>query len=538
MRKFRDSSENFMQGVFALMFSQIIIKILGLIYSLYLTNKEGFGDSGNAIYYSGFQIYALLLTLSSIGIPNAISKLVSEKLAVKDYNSANRIFKVAFVLFAIIGGIGSFILFFGAGFISKVVLQIPEAEYTLVALSPSIFFVAISAVIRGYFAGRQNMDPTAKSQIIEQVFKATLTILFVEIIAILSNVNTKLMAAGANLATSLATIVSFIYIYTLFIKDRIKENKRIKKEKKFEKERIKKIIYNIFCVSIPISLSSLLSAINKNIDSITVVRILKPILGEEIAKAKYGILSAKVDVLTNLPLAFNIAFATSLVPAIAAAKVKNDNRTINERIRFSILTTIIIGLPCTIGMCMYSQEILSLLYPKASTGSMLLKISSFTIIFTVLAQTINGVLQGLGKVKVPAIALACGVFVKFLTNIILIPMESVYEYGAAIGSVLCHLVSYAIVYNVLKRTINLDFKMRNLIVKPIFATLCMAVVSYLVFLALSIFNLGKLATIIAILIAVIVYFHMVIILHIFSTEDLKTLPNGEKIVKFFKKYNY
>ena len=129
------------------MFSQVIIKILGLVYKLYLTNKEGFGDEGNAIYSSGFQIYALLLTLSSIGVPNAISKLVSERLAIGDNKGAHRIFKVAFVTFALIGTCGTCILFFGANYIANTFLRIPEAELTLVALSPSIFFVSITSAI-------------------------------------------------------------------------------------------------------------------------------------------------------------------------------------------------------------------------------------------------------------------------------------------------------------------------------------------------------------------------------------------------------
>lgn len=112
MQNKKRKKESFMQGVISLMFSQILIKILGLVYTLYLTNKEGFGDAGNAIYSSGYQIYALLLTLSSIGVPNAISKLVSERTAVGDHKGANRIFKIAFATFSIIGLVGTLLLFF------------------------------------------------------------------------------------------------------------------------------------------------------------------------------------------------------------------------------------------------------------------------------------------------------------------------------------------------------------------------------------------------------------------------------------------
>lgn len=416
-------------------------------------------------------------------------------------------------------------------------LQIPEAEYTLMALSPAIFFVSISSVIRGYFNGRQKMSATAKSQTVEQVFKTTLTIIIVEIVAICTNVNTEIMAAGANLATTFATFLSFSYIYTLYKMNRKEEYQTIEERKKpTSKESAKSIIKKILAVSIPISLSSLISAINKNIDSVTVVRILKPLIGEATAKAKYGILSSKVDILTSMPLAFNIAFATALVPSISGARVKNDTETINKRLRLSLLITILIGLPCTFGMFIYARQILELLFPNASSGGTLLAISAFTVIFTSLAQTINGALQGLGKIKVPAIALGCGVIVKFIANLLLIPIEGIYENGAAIGSVLCHIVSFTIVYTVLKRTIKLDFSISGLIVKPLIVTVMMSVISYAIYQGILVLGVaGRIATIIGIGMAVVVYAILVILFKILSKEDIEMLPNGEKIYRILQK---
>ena len=354
----------------------------------------------------------------------------------------------------------------------------------------------------------------------------------------LTTTNTTLMAAGANLATTFATFLSFTYIFALCQRNR-KQNRTELANSTYvgEKESIKSVVKKILAVSIPMSISSLLSSINKNIDSATVVRILKPLLGEKVAKARYGILSSKIDILTSMPLAFNIAFATALVPAISSARVKGDVKTINNRLSFSILVTILIGLPCTIGMFMYANQILELLFPKASAGGTLLAISSFTIIFTVLAQTINGALQGLGKVKVPAIALGCGVIVKLLTNILLIPIEGIYENGAAIGSVLCHVVSFTIVYNVLKNTVKLEFSIFKMMIKPAFATLIMAVVSYISYIVcLNIGIYSRISTIIGIVIAVIVYTFMVIILKILSKEDILSLPKGEKIYEILHKF--
>lgn len=416
-------------------------------------------------------------------------------------------------------------------------LQIPEAEYTLMTLSPAIFFVSISSVIRGYFNGRQKMSATAKSQTVEQVFKTTLTIIIVEIVAICTNVNTEIMAAGANLATTFATFLSFSYIYTLYKMNRKEEYQTIEERKKpTSKESAKSIIKKILAVSIPISLSSLISAINKNIDSVTVVRILKPLIGEATAKAKYGILSSKVDILTSMPLAFNIAFATALVPSISGARVKNDTETINKRLRLSLLITILIGLPCTFGMFIYARQILELLFPNASSGGTLLAISAFTVIFTSLAQTINGALQGLGKIKVPAIALGCGVIVKFIANLLLIPIEGIYENGAAIGSVLCHMVSFTIVYSVLKRTVQLDFSISGLIVKPLIVTVLMSVISYGIYQGILVLGVAsRIATMIGIGMAVVVYAILVILFKILSKEDIEMLPNGEKMYRILQK---
>ena len=208
--------ESFMQGVFAMMFSQVLIKLLGLVYKMYLTNREGFGDEGNAIYSAGFYIYSLLLTLSSVGVPNAISKLVSERIALGDNKGANRIFKIAFFTFGLLGFIGTMILFFGAHYISNVILKIPESEMTLVALSPSIFFVSLICVIRGYFNGNGTLKVTANSQTLEQVFKTVFTIILVEAVVIATGMNTTIMAAGANLATTVATIGSFIYLFFFY----------------------------------------------------------------------------------------------------------------------------------------------------------------------------------------------------------------------------------------------------------------------------------------------------------------------------------
>ena len=531
MSKRKRQTESFMQGVLAIMFSQVLIKIFGMIYKLYLTNKEGFGDAGNAIYSSGFQIYALLLTLSSIGVPNAISKLVAERLAVGDSKGAHRIFKVAFATFSIIGGIGTLILFYGAKYIAYNMLQIPEAEYTLVALSPSIFFVAISSVVRGYFNGRQNLKATANSQTIEQVFKTCLTIIIVAVIGAFSSNNTIIMAAGANLATTLSTFLSFAYLY-LYYGERKKEIAQdIKSSTNYKAYRIKDIIKTILSVSIPISLSSLMSVITKNIDAITVVSGLKAFMTEASAKIQYGILAGKVDALTAVPLSLNIAFATALVPTIASAKAVGNIQIARERTELSLLITILIGLPCTVGMFVFAPQILNLLFPNANRGELLLQISSLTIIFSVLIQTVNAGLQGIGKIMVPATALGIGVIVKYILNLILIKNPSIGVYGAGIASLCCNVVVFLIGITVLIKNMKLQLDLGKFVIKPILSTGMMAIVSLYVYNVLQKLIANQLATVISIACAGIIYIISLLILKNLTKEEIYKMPKGDKIVK-------
>ena len=520
--------QSFMQGILTLMFSQIIIKVLGLVYKLYLTNKNGFGDMGNAICSSGFQIYALLLTISSIGVPNAVSKLTSEKLSVGDEYGANRVLKVAFAMFTVIGFCCSLLLFVGAKYISGNVLQIPEAEMTLLVLAPAIFFESIISVFRGYFNAKENMRPTANSQSIEQISKTVLTILIVEFIyyeaAKLSN-RTELMAAGANISTTISTCIGALYLFYCYKV----EGKYLKKNRAlYKRERVSAIIKKILIVAMPMTITAILGGINKNIDSVTVVRGLKNFLTAEEAKNQYGILSGKVDTLITLPMSFNIALTTALVPTIAVAKARNSVKSVENKITFSLLLTILIGIPSTVGMIIFAKPILNLLFPNANSGAFIFQISSISIIFILLNQTITGVLQGIGKQFVPVLSLLVGVIVKLIVNLCLVKINPEIfilggTAGAALGSVLCYIVAFIINAVYLKKFLNIKINKKKFIIKPIVATIIMTVNAMFLFEILKVRIREKLATIISILFAILVYLICICIMKIFNKKEIKNI---------------
>ena len=447
--------ECFFKGIAYLLISQIFIKIIGFVYKFYLTNKDGFGDTGNAIYSSGFQIYALLLAFSSTGIPNAISKLVSERLAVGDSKGAHKIFKIAFAFFGLIGGIATIILFLNARKISRDWIQIPEAENCLICLSPSIFFVSIISVFRGYFNGRQNFSLTAKSQSFEQIFKTVLTILLVEIVTFSTNCNVSNMAGAANLATTIATILCFVYILLYYRKKRNEIGQEINQSINYTPTSLRKTVKLIMKEAIPISLSSIISTFNRIIDSLTVVRFLRNIIDENEARIQYGILSGKIDILCSVALSLNIPFVTVFIPNITREIAKGNKEKTYKLINKFIGITFFIGIPSTLLMYLFPSLILSLLFPNANSGYIYLKISSIGILLVLLNQTINAILQAFGKVNIPPISGTIGIIIKIICNIFLIPNVKLGIIGAIIGNITSNffscLISTMALINVLRK---------------------------------------------------------------------------------------
>ena len=526
---------SFMKNVLLLMLSEIVVKVLGLVYRLVITNVEGFGDAGLGYYSAGYQIYALLLTLCSIGIPSVISKLISERLAVGNNYGAQQLFKTALKLFTGIGLFFSVALYFGADFIATKILNVPDVAYVLRVLAPAIVFVAMSAVLRGYFSGQQNMKPTSVTQVLEQFLNCVLSILFVYA---LIGKEPYIMAAGGNLSTTLSIIITFLYLTTYYKKNKITvdKNQVISPE---ERKPNKELIKTILSLSIPITIGSVISVISSVIDTATVSNCIQHAFAglitggkemlEQIAMEKTGILS-KVDNLTNLPIAVNLAFSTALVPAISASIAKKEKEQAAKRLSFSILASIIIIIPCAIGYICLSSQILNLIYPNAPDGSIVLKLSSIAMIFVALSQTINGGLYGLNKPLIPALALAIGAVIKLILNIILVSNPDINIIGAPISSIVCQIIAFTICYKAINRALKLHIPKVRYIVKPLVAGIIMGVSVYFINMGLNTVITDNVSTILSILAGAIIYVVLIFVLKILTKEEIMMIPFGSKLL--------
>ena len=454
------------------------------------------------------------------------------------------------MLFSAIGLILSVFLFLGADFLATEVIKMEGAKYTLMALSPAIFFVCISSVIHGYFLGFNDMKATGSSQVLEQFFKCSLTIL---IVYLMVGFSPEYMAAGANFATALATLFSFSYLLVYYLRKRkgILENVNSSAEQD-AKISVKSAVISVLLVAVPISLSSIITAITRIIDTATITRGISAAFKNGIpgiwglptaaqleseAVRLAGMLS-KSDTLTNLPLALNIALATALVPAISSALAVGKKKEAAEKVSFSLLTSILIVLPCAVGYIVIAEPIYKLLYPSAFLGGGLLGVSAVAMIFLAINQTITGVLQGIGGkyIFIPAVSLVVGAAVKIILNILLIRIPEINIYGAAIGTVVCHAIACGIDFAYMKKKIPAKLSGVKYFVKPVFAS---AVMGGIVIFAYNVLNIilkaNSVSTILAIIIGAAAYLVLIFVLHIYSKEEVEMLPKGKALLSLLKK---
>ncbi len=530
--RFKKKANSFMKNVVILICSQLLIKVLGLIYKLVITNIPGFGDTGLGYYSAGYQIYALLLTLSSIGIPSVISKLVSERIAIGDTKGAQRIFVVAFRFFTTLGLVLSLALFFGADFIANNILNVPDVAYVMKVLSPAIVFVAMSAVYRGYFSGQQDMKPTSVSQTLEQFLNCVLSITFVY--ACIGK-DTYIMAAAGNLSTTCAIVITFVYLLRYYKHNKLNTSDSIVSPEK--KKSNKELLKTILGISIPITVSSLISVISGVIDTATVSNCMQIAYSdvesskealEQIAMSATGILS-KVDTLVSFPLAINLAFSTALVPAVSEALAKKDKKTASRRLSFSFFASLIIIIPCALGFIVLAQPILSMIYPTASDGAGVMQIASISMIFTALTQTMTGGLYGVNQSKIPAIAAGLGAVIKFILNMILISYRNIGIYGAAISSFVYQIIVFLICYAVLNRCVKMHITFKAHVLKPVLSGLGMGIIVYFSYNLFNSFLGNTISTLISIVIGAVSYCLLILFTKALTKEDILMIPYGTKI---------
>jgi stage V sporulation protein B len=529
------SGKNFLKGAAVLGMAGLIVKIIGAIYRIPLTNL--IGTEGIGYYQPAYQVYNLLLVISLAGFPTAIARLVSEKRALDNPEGAHQIFKISMRVILIVSILSSLVIFIFAQNIANSI-GYPGTYYSLLALVPALFIVPVMSVYRGYFQGMQNMVPTAMSQVIEQFirFATGLSLAY-----ILVDKGLPEAAGGASFGASAGGIAGFILIFCIYFRKRktIKEN--IAKAGSNRIDDTKSVVKRLLVIAVPITIGASIVPLMGLIDAKLVsMRLLQ--IGYTVKEATdmYGQLSGTAQTFINFPQVFSIAIAMSLVPSISEAFTIHDNENLNQTANLGIRTSLIIGLPSAFGLYILSEPIIALFYPalgqdKHVSVGHLLAILAVSVVFLTLVQSLTAILQAVEKQRIPVKNLAIGAVVKIVLTYVLVGMPDLNVKGAALSTIAAYLTAAILNYIDLKKYTDIDVSIIKVALRPFIASAIMGVIVYGVYtLGFGILGM-KLAALISIVVGIAVYAIALPVTGTITSQDMDLLPKGDKIYSIMKK---
>ena len=517
----------------------ILVRVLGFAYRVPLTNM--LGDVGNGIYGAGYYIYTFLLILSSAGLPAAISKMVSERVALKQYRNAHLVFRIALVVSTSMGLVFAVILFVFAKQIA-VATNAPESYYCILSLSPTLFIVAVMSAYRGDFQGMNTMVPTAISQIIEQIFNAVFSVylayVFLRVGVEAGQENIPLGAAGGTMGTGIGALMGLIVIifsYMLIRPTLLRRADRCHQTVEEEKGEVAK---ELMRTAAPIIAGTAVFSITNLIDMNMVTRILESTgFDHDTAMGLYGQLSGKYVTLTTLPVAISTALGTAALPSIAASVKRKEKKQVRRKMHLTYRISMILSVPAAVGIGVLGDQIVKMLFPSAAEGGVLLTVGAISIIFLALCQTSTAILQGIGQIKIPVIGAVLGAITKVILNFVLISIPQLNVIGAVLSTTGCYLVAAVFDVVMLSRLTGVKFDGKGVLLKPVLGSLVMGVAAMSTYQAFMLFwPKNTPATLFAICVAIFVYFLVMLLIGGITEEDLESVPMGNKLLRGLKRY--
>ncbi len=572
----KDKGSKFIKGALVLALANFLVKIIGAFFKVPL--YELIGKEGNGIFNVAYQIYTFMFIIATAGFPIAVSKMVAESIARDDRYDAGRVFETALILLGLIGLAGSIVLYAFAGELANL-LGNPDSEMGIKVIAPAVFFVSLVSAYRGYFQGKQNMYPTAASEVVESSAKLLLG-LAVAFVFVKMTVNTALItdfdlssneiasihtktiysATGAIFGVTAGTFLALILMMVIYsCKD--------KKAKPVLGRPIRSrrsIMKNLVLIAIPITIGASVSSLTSLVDLATIMNrlVINPavfdryahifasgtefaascaeegwegiILLQKKANSLYGMYTGQAQTMFNLPLTIVVALSMSIVPAISTALAENKPTEAHSITASVLRITMLFALPCAMGFFVLSEPILKVLYSDANASYLLQKLAG-AVAFVALVSVSNAVLQAYGKVYIPVVNMLVGGVVKVLMNYLLIPVWGID--AAPIATTVCYgiiaILNIIYVTGILKVKLSFNY----MIIKPLMASVIMGAAVLIVYNALGKVMPGsRIVTLGAICVGVAAYLAGLIIVKGIKAEDVLNLPKGEKLAAIMSKY--
>lgn len=515
----------------------ILVRIIGVLYRSPLNIM--IKDEGMGYYSNAYNIYAMILLISSYSIPSAISKLISEKLALNQYNNVQKILKCSFIYICAIGGGATIIAFFLAPFIVT-----KNAVLALRVLCPTIFLSGLLGVFRGYFQAHQTTLYTSISQIIEQIFNAVVSIgaayLFIQpYINVGGSQLASVGAAGSALGTGVGVLIALIYMGFMYLKRR--NNLIIKNDPDDYEDSYRDIFKMILNIVTPIIIATCVYNLVSTIDMyIYYFAMARDGLTEAQTATNWAVYASKYIVLQNVPVALASAMSSATIPAISTSWATKNIKQTKEYIKSSIRVTMLILIPATVGMSVLSYPIMGVIFPQKETiitASMLLALGSPAVAFYGLSTLSNGILQSLGEVNVPLKNATSALIAHCILVPVLLFLTPLGLYALLIGNCTYALHVCYLNQRALKRKLHYKQEIRRTYFLPIIASLFMGIVvgaCYygLFYLTHKVF----IPLILSVILGIMVYFIVILYFYADHPQELDGIPYINRILRHFKRH--
>ena len=541
---------NFAMQATILAAASIISKLIGMIYNIPFANL--LDTEGNGYYGMAQTVYYLILLIATFSIPQAVSKIMAEKIEKGEYRNVKRIFDVSMLYVLIVGLIAAGVTFFGAPYFVS-----PSAVLSLRVLAPTVFLSGFASVYRGYFQAYGNMVPTSISQVVEQVFNAifsiSMAILFMKIAVSSGKSEMRQMygAAGGTVGTGVAVVAGLIYMAVLFHKEKGELYDRIDKDTSGNLMSYKETVKLLMMIATPIIFSSFIYNINGTLDMKMYYGIMSAKgFAENVYSAEYGLYSRYYLVLANIPIAMAAAVASTVIPRVSASHGVGDLEGCRRSISKAIQLTMVLTIPCAVGFMILGRPIISMLYPRlsvdsTSTAARLLLYGGISIIFYGFSSVLNGVLQGVGKVNFPVLSTTIALVFHVILLYVLLEYTNVGTISFIAATLLYVLIIVGMNYWKVKQYLGYTVDLKNDILMPLLAAAMMGAVVFAAFnllkLALSrvvgAYACNALSTIISIMLAAITYCICLLKFGGYTEEMLKAFPKGDLLAGIAKKFH-
>ena len=535
----KKAGSNFIIQGSILAIAGIIVRLIGMLYRIPLANY--IGDEGNGYYSAAYNIYSIMLILSSYSLPVAVSKMVSARLARGQYRNARKILRAALFYATIVGGVGFCALWFGSGFFAEHVIKMPYSAYALKVLAPTVWIMAYLGVLRGFFQGHSTMVPTAVSQIFEQIVNAVISLLAAKSLFDLG-VKSNLVygsteysyafgAAGGALGTGAGALTALILFVGLYLMYRPKMKRRIRKEQGTSAEGYGMITSTLFLTVVPIIVSSSLYNSSTVIDNVLFGQIMTGLGEAKQIASQWGIYSGKYHLLFNIPVAVANSLSSSLIPALSRAVAEKDRKQTLNRIASAIRFSMIIAIPSAVGLAVLAAPISNLLFPGRDNTDLIKMTcygSSAVVVYS-LSTVTNAVLQGINRMKTPI--RNAGISLVLHTVILFVMLRYLHMgiYGVLYANILFALFICILNARSIARFKRYRQEVKKTFLIPMVASAVMGVAAFGVYrAAYSIFG-NLISTGISVLVAVAVYFVLLVLLKGVDAQELRSMPGGTRL---------